>query len=58
MTMTVCQEQCPICKGEGGSYEPCGEDYSMMWLRCQECDGEGIILVQRHGERHEAEKTK
>lgn len=32
---------CPICSGEGGSYEPCGEDYGMVWYICMECDGSG-----------------
>lgn len=34
---------CPICKGEGGSYDYCGEDYSAVWLMCSECLGRGEI---------------
>jgi len=34
---------CPVCHGERGMYEPCGEDYSMMWLECRECDGSGEV---------------
>lgn len=34
---------CPVCKGEGGSYEDCGEDYTAMWLVCTECDGSGWV---------------
>ena len=33
--------QCPVCKGNGGSYESCGDDYGMVWLECMECDGKG-----------------
>lgn len=35
--------KCPVCAGEGGSYDYCGEDYGAMWLVCTECDGAGKI---------------
>lgn len=34
---------CPVCKGERGSYDPCGDNYAMVWLACQECDGSGEV---------------
>lgn len=37
---------CSLCKGEGGSYDPCGEDYSMVWSACCECGGSGEIAMK------------
>lgn len=38
-----CQRECTICHGDGYYYEPCGEDYSMVPLTCNECDGRGTV---------------
>lgn len=54
---------CTACKGECGSYDPCGDDYAMVWLSCQECEGKGLIVALRPdeprpgGSRCEARKT-
>jgi pyruvate/2-oxoglutarate/acetoin dehydrogenase E1 component len=36
---------CQACNGERGSYEPCGEDYGMVWLACNECNGTGEVTT-------------
>ena len=41
------KKECPVCYGDCGAYEPCGEDYTMVWLECAECEGSGEVAVNQ-----------